>query len=95
MLLSRRTCLQSISRSHPACYARITKASKHSSAAGWTCVLYRMENRGQSRKGLQKRGHRFLVMIFEMACRIVVPAFSISFLVRPIVRQIFIAGVGL
>lgn len=34
----------------------------------------------------------FLVMIFVMACRMVVPAFSTSFLESPFVMQTFKAG---
>ena len=38
--------------------------------------------------------HRFLVMILVMACRIVIPAFSISLRDSPVVRQTFNAGAG-
>jgi len=38
--------------------------------------------------------HRLLVMTLVMACLIVTPAFSTSFFVKPVVRQIFNAGCG-
>jgi len=38
--------------------------------------------------------HRFLVRIFVMACRMVMPAFSTSFFDSPIIRHTFRAGWG-
>lgn len=48
---------------------------------------------GQDQKLRGKGRHYFLLLItLVMACRMIVPAFSISFLVRPVVTHTFRAG---